>query len=334
MRSKKGFEFSFSWIFAIIVGAMIISLAVFAAVRAVNVGKTATETSLAKQFTVILEPFETKLASSKNPAPLELNDEVIFFNKCINDSGFGSQKIKVSLKSGFYKGQEGEGYEVTALNKYIFSDANETGKKFYYFTKSFNMPFKVANLIFMTTKKYCFVGLEEGAIKDEVENVKREYLRYDSTGKCKDDEIKVSFPLYSGTDWDIKVDPNSDELSGIVTKKIKEGGVLKDVKLAYSDNLVFAAIFSSPSIYECNVNRLFNRMKEQTLIYIKESDYLNGNNKCNVLSESNLIDFYNSIGTYQNSDANNMNLVLQKALKLDDDNIYASCPLWPRWRNT
>ena len=86
MRGKKGFEFSFSWIFAIIVGAMIISLAVFAAVRAVNVGKTATETSLAKQFTVILEPFETKLASSKNPAPLQLNDEVIFFNKCINDT--------------------------------------------------------------------------------------------------------------------------------------------------------------------------------------------------------------------------------------------------------
>ena len=48
-------------------------------------------------------------------------------------------------------------------NKYIFSDREVEGKKFYVFSKPFEFPFKVTDLIYMTSslKKYCFVNAPE-----------------------------------------------------------------------------------------------------------------------------------------------------------------------------
>ena len=63
MRTKRGLEISFAWMFSIIVGAAIIFLAVFAAVKLVNLGKQQTDTEVGKQLGILLNPIETSLES-------------------------------------------------------------------------------------------------------------------------------------------------------------------------------------------------------------------------------------------------------------------------------
>ena len=76
---KKGFEFSFAWLFAIIVGAVIIFLAIFASTRFIRTGRYQMDTITAEQLSIIFEPLETGLASGKSNIA-ELKAETRIYN--------------------------------------------------------------------------------------------------------------------------------------------------------------------------------------------------------------------------------------------------------------
>ena len=62
---KRGYEFSFAWFFTIIVGAVIIFLAVYAATQIVDLGRTRQETERGKQIGILLTPLGTTLEEGK-----------------------------------------------------------------------------------------------------------------------------------------------------------------------------------------------------------------------------------------------------------------------------
>ena len=64
LKDKKAIEMSFAWIFAIIVGAVILFLAIYAASRFIDVAKYGSYTEAAKSITILLDPLETGVASS------------------------------------------------------------------------------------------------------------------------------------------------------------------------------------------------------------------------------------------------------------------------------
>ena len=66
MQSKKGFlEISFGWLFAIIVGAVILFLAIFASVKLIRVGQYETSVGTQEEIEILLNPLETGFESGR-----------------------------------------------------------------------------------------------------------------------------------------------------------------------------------------------------------------------------------------------------------------------------
>jgi len=150
--NRQGFEFSFGWLFAIIVGALIIFLGVYAASRLAYSEGKARDSSLAKEFGTILSPLETGIEESK-VAPVNFPSEVKLNNFCNSVGNFGEQKISISSRSGIGREWQSAGSPSTFYGKYIFSEKTTEGKEFIVFSKPFEMPFKIGDLIFIFPEK-------------------------------------------------------------------------------------------------------------------------------------------------------------------------------------
>src|SRR3989344_7828439 len=192
MMNKKGIEFNFSWLFAIIAGAVIIFIAVYATVNIVKTSRVESDTKVAAQLGIILNPVETNLEESKYVV-IKFPDETRFFNTCRETGNFGRQIISASVKSGI--GEEFIEPEVENFffNKYIFSDKTEQGKELHVLAKPFEMPYKVADLIFASTKKYCFVNPPD-EIEDEITDLDIKIINVSSNENlCPITSIKDCF---------------------------------------------------------------------------------------------------------------------------------------------
>lgn len=308
MNSKRGFEFNFAWIFAIIVGAIIIFIAIYASNRIIGVGSYQLNAITAKQLSIIFEPLETGLASGISPSPVLLKEDTIIYNSCDEKGNFGRQKISVA--AAYIKDKE-KGPELSVPNKYIFSNNSEQGKKIYYFAKTFEMPFKVSEIIFLTTKRYCFVNAPDSIMEEA------SYLMANLDSNCTKDSIKVCFQTGN---CEIKVqgtcsDCESKYDSGIISKNGKN--------LYYTGSLMYAAIYSSPDIYECNVKRLAKRLSQQALLLKEESDFLTG--ECESASTS-LISLAASAESFSKS--SDLSLVYENAKDAERENDAGECKLW------
>lgn len=312
MKNKKGFEFSFAWMFAVLVGAVILFLAVYFAVKFVSTGTSQVNTITAKQLSIIFEPMETGLLAGEKPAPVSLKEETRIYDNCYDSGSFGNQKISLATKS--LSGNWEKSVPITINNKYIFSDDIEQGKEVYFFSKPLDMPWKVSELIFLTTGKYCFINAPDN-IKDEVLlDLQLENIQLDN---CSD-EVKVCFGLGN---CDIKVEGaclmncENEYDYGVV---MKEGKIL-----TYTGSLIYGAIFSSPDVYECNVKRLMKRLRQEALLLKDESDFLS--TKCGTSSAS-LISLANAAASLDNT--RDLISIKNMADELNEENDAAECSLW------
>jgi hypothetical protein len=247
---KKGaLQMSFGWLFAIIIGAFIIFLAVFGVTKLMQTEQTTMDAKTGKEIGVLLNPLETSFESAKTTS-FSLPAESRIHNGCNNIGSFGKQLIRISQKS-FNKWTE-TNVDVGFANKYIFSKEIVEGKQFYIFSKPFEFPFKVADLIYLTSSNdvYCFVNAPV-EIKEEIETINQQNLL---TENCTDETINVCF----AGNCDINVDYNGD--SGYVEKQGKQ-------MYFASDALMYAAVFADADVYECQLKRLMQRIEELSSIY-------------------------------------------------------------------
>lgn len=252
---KKGaLQISFGWLFAIIVGIFIIALAIFGVTKLIGTEQTSLDAQSSEEINVLLNPLETSFESAKTTS-FTMAAESRIYIECNTLGNFGEQSISVSQKS-FNKWTE-TNVESSLSNKYIFSEEFVEGQTFYIFSKPFEFPFKVSDLIYLTSSEdvYCFVNAPSD-IEDEIETLGQENLL---TENCSDETINICF---SG-DCDINVDYDSG--SGYVEK---EGEYL----YFYSDALMYGAIFSDAENYNCLVKRLMQRT--EMLLEIYESKVL------------------------------------------------------------
>ena len=255
-KNNKGLEFSFTWLFAVIIGAVILVLAVYAATKVIGSGQAETSTAAAKEIGVLLNPLETSFEEAGSTS-LSLPVETRIYNGCNNFENFGSQIIQTSQKS-FGKWSK-LSTEVEFQNKYISSDIYEEGKTFQLFSKPFDFPFKVADVIYLTSssKKYCFVNSDNfpDEIKDELTDLRQENLLLEN---CPDNAIRVCFGSETGCEIKVRY------ASGYVEKN--------GTRMYFETNtLMYAAVFSDVEIYECQVKRLMARAEELSSIYEKKA---------------------------------------------------------------
>ena len=149
MLNKKGFlQISFGWLFAIIIGAIILFFAIYASVKLIGTEEQTAAAETGKEVAVLLNPLETGFGEEKT-TPLSIPIESRINNRCDLFGDFGEQGISISQKS---RGEWTEtGVEQVFYNKYIFSNESVEGKNFYLFSKPLEFPFKVSDLIFLTS---------------------------------------------------------------------------------------------------------------------------------------------------------------------------------------
>ena len=251
MKTNKAQGMQFAWIFALIIGAAILFLAVFFSGKLLQTGTYQTEAELAKSLDVLLNPFasvsQAEVSLSK-PVSLPEKTQVNFSCSLSQDS----ETMSVLLKKGETP------FQYAIKNKYIFSEDFNT-KDLWVFGKPFNAAWKVDDLIFVVSRNYCFINPDD-RIGKELRELNASLIQVVSdAGNCKPDSVKVCF---SGI-CDIYV---NSEANHVRTKSGKVLGFIDDATM-------YAAVFG-PKMYDCNIERLMKRLGLQADIFLAKVNLL------------------------------------------------------------
>lgn len=306
--NKKGFEMSFAWMFALIAGAFILGIAIFAASKIISSGESKSDVIIAKEIQNIMNPLETSFQEGVVTS-FELSSDTRIYNFCASEGEFGKQILKVSQKT--FDQWSDSSPEVSSSSRYIFSESPIEGRKFILFSKPLRMPFKVADLIYMipADENYCF----KGAIDDDIEEELFEQLRIENVfmeSDCPDNSINICFT--SSSDCDIIM---GDDY------------VLKgDERLVFvDDTTMYAAIFSDPTVYECQMKRLAKRLNKLSQIYQKKVVYVDSRG-CVSGIQPELAILSGLSESYENSA--DLERILDVSEEIAEKTGRASCKLW------
>jgi hypothetical protein len=281
IKTKKGFDLPFSWIFAIIAGAFILLIAIYASVRLIENSKYTQYSEAAQIISNELNPVSNGITSAYYKR-VDLKKETRVYLECSASSSsspfFGKESISFSEESGLIKKWSEPGAEISRYNKYIFSENLSQGKTIYIFSKPFFTGYRVDDLVFMSMNSYCFIA-PPSEIEEEISGLNPANINLTSKiDLCQKNTIKVCFDQsYSGCDMAIfgtcnDVSCKSQYETGYITKKGKT--------LQFFGNLLYAGIFSSADIYECNVKRLSKKTNELAKVYQEKIDVVKTKN-CN-----------------------------------------------------
>ncbi len=259
--NTRAIEFNFEWLFAIIAGATILILAVYGVSRIGNTQRYQTDTEIAKQLAIITDPLQAGFAEGVY-SKISFRQDTRINNICYSDE-FGKNDMSVSTKSGVGSEWQQAGGATSIHNKYIFSDGASVGKDYYVFSTPFYFPYKVADLIFLSSDstEYCFISPPR-EIENMLSGLNMPHVKVNNCS-VSGNTIRVCFGT-SGSDCGISVYGSCTSSCGDLGS-YSEGYVEKfdrSVKMNYVGNLIYGAIFSDKGIYDCNVKRLLYRTGE------------------------------------------------------------------------
>ncbi|MBS3078763.1 hypothetical protein J4218_01450 [Candidatus Pacearchaeota archaeon] len=299
--NKKGIEMGFNWLFAIVAGGFILFLAIYAAGRLVNSGSIVGNTLNAKNFVNILETWEAGLAAGVKPPELQFRTDTNLYFGCSAELELPFGKQTVSASDIMFNDRTSEiGYSVAIRSKYIFTENQLRGKRFYPFSVGFFMPFHIADLIIFSDRDYCFYDAPAQLQNDLQQLQLNNVLFPNKTTACEG--VRVCFS--NNAECDIVVSTSGKYV-------IKE-----DVKMYYYGNLIYAAIFSSPEIYECNVKRLMNKLNQLGPIYLDKIEIIKRKN-----CESNVAPKLNQLITGAETLSSSADLAILAKVSEDIDSI-------------
>lgn len=256
MNNKGFLEISFPWMFAIIVGIAILFFTIYGVTKLISTEETIQDVQTSKEIGILLNPLETGFEEAiSNSLAFPVNTRV--YNIVSDFGDFGKQTIQISQLS--FNKWTPTTVDVNFENKYIFSKNPTEGKIMNIFSKSFEFPFKISDLIYITSieDKYCFNNAPDD-VEDELNNLNQENIL---TENCSAEHINVCFS--SGQNCDIKV--------SYVGKTVEKDGV----KMYFeSDALMYGAIFSDKNVYELQLKRLMKRLANLAQLYLEKSNFV------------------------------------------------------------
>ena len=305
MKNKA--QFDFNWLFALLAGAAILVLAIYGVAQLGDSMRFKSDTETATQISILTDPLQAGFAEGKF-GKIIFRQETRIINDCYSES-FGTNEISVSTHSDVGEEWLRQGVAAKVPNKYIFS-SYESGKTFYVFSKPFYYPFKVSDLVFVSSKNYCFVNPSE-EIKEDILGLNMENIKLKEEQNCSKDSLFVCF---NTNQCDINVYGDSEQ--GYVEK----GGKTMN----YVGNLIYGAIFSEKELYDCNVMRLMYRTSKSASVFSEKSDLMNGR-ACNTNLKSDLLVLSGStLGATSDNLLSNYKIAQQIELK----NNQELCGLW------
>lgn len=315
--NKKALEMSFSWMFAIIVGAIILLFAVYLASKLIETNQYGINTETARDFANLFEPLQTSIGETSITSRTLITDTRIY-TSCNLDGIFGSNKIELSERSGFNNEFTLPGGDITVKNHYIFAEDVVEGKDFYFFTKPFEMPFKAADLMIIYSGSYCFVNApdEIEEFVSALENNTNLFVS-DIVKKCGMRE-NMKTVCFSGGSCDININCYEDSCEG--------GSIRKNSKeIIFTKGLLYGAIFGSFENYNCNVKRIMSRLSELSIIYREKAVFVSGRGCTTGLEED-----MNNLAMLARSYKKSQDLIAieEKAKEIEEKNRNLECQLF------
>lgn len=143
--NKKGFAVMFDWIFSLVAGVLIFSFLIYFAVQHTDLFGKVTARVVAEELDVLFSGYET----TETKSVLDFGKEVELEFKCDNNK----QRFKINNREG-----------KNLWGKIIFAPEKIKNKKVNVATMSWDVPFRVANFIFLWNKQYSLA--QEGYIPD------------------------------------------------------------------------------------------------------------------------------------------------------------------------
>ena len=312
VHNKLGaLELSFGWLFAIIAGIVIIFIAIYISSKLIGSSQETISAETGKEINILLNPLETSFESTQTTS-ITIPTETRINNICDDTGTFGRQGIKLDQKS--FGKWVSTNTMVYINNKYLFSESIIEGKRFYLFSKPFNFPFKIADLIYMTSsaKTYCFVDAPYEVISD-ISNLNQSNILFEN---CSNKTVNICF---NNGNCAVNVNLNSRTV-----KKDKStvyfSGLGED-----TNALMYAAIFSDKANYECQVTRLLLRLKELSSLYKEKIISLQGIGCTDSLS-GRLNELENLISNSTTS--RNLDEIAVKAAEVEETNSGGVCMAW------
>ncbi len=321
--NKRGFEFSFGWIFAVMFGAAIIFLATYLAFSIVTQERKTTDAGLTKGFDTLLYPIGTGLESNKvTLIRFPVETKITF--QCDAGGDFGQQIIKTSASSSLGTKYTADQVSVKSKDKYIFSEPVIEGEDFLTFVKPLNLPFKIGDLVYImpVETRYCFVMPSGSNIRKELESLRKDNLHFNKSiyfadfDACPEDALKVCFNT---------AETKGCHVSVIGNKIIKEGKEVYFDEGQTGNALVLAAIFSDPNYYECQLKRLNKRASELAKLYADKQKLSAG--QCGFEIGLELESYANLTRSFSSSNKS-LEQVLSLSKQLGGSNGQIKCPLF------
>lgn len=310
----KAFEFSFNWIFSIIVGATIIFLAIYAANSFIKTERIAADTESVQQLESLLNPLQTSIESISKPSSLVFPKETKIFTECTTDALLGSQQIQLSSRQGIGKPWSSISFS-NKIQSYLFMENPMQGKNFSLLIAPFSMPYKIADLVVLWNENYCFVN-SPTEVSDEISILNGSGIFLTETRiQCPKGSKEVCF-LNSASD----IDEGCDIRVNSYIKQVRGNNKV----VYYENSLLYPAIFSSPEIYECNVKRLVAKNKALANIYAEKSLLL-GSSGCGVALEPELRTYSEILEINSSRELSNIKL---QADTLENSQEDLLCALW------
>jgi len=305
--NKKGFEMSFSFIFAIIVGGFILFLAIFAISKFSSNQIQTQDVKTMKSIEVLANSFELGYENS-TITQIQLPSDSRIYSYCNNLGSFGEQEL--ILRSKYYDKWSERGSGIISKNKYFFFEEPLQSKSIIVFSKPFDFPFKVATLNYFipSSQEYCFMDPPTW-IKEELEKTQLSNFVIDD---CQSNSIKICF------------EEDKDICNVIVY--LKENYVEKDSQRYYFSGtaLMFAGIFSEKEQYECQVKRLMQRTDSLTDLYLGKINFDLAQG-CSANQQIDLIELKNFVSTLEDS----YDLTKAPDFKnMLNKNSRSPCPTW------
>ncbi|MEK6918973.1 MAG: hypothetical protein AABW73_02945 [Nanoarchaeota archaeon] len=290
---KRGFEFSFNWIFALIAGAAILFIAIYASGKFLNTGEFQQSTETAKKLTTLFEPLGVQGLGEARTGKISLQSDIKIYSDCFTDGSLGRQRISIAEKKSFNDKEYGDkGVGIEFSNKYIFFTEESEGREFDYFTKSLNLPFKTANLLVITDKNYCFVKPPR-FVEDEINDLgMKNIIIKETVGDCIKNMtmINKSQVVCFDTGSTNTCGSMVTDTSGAGEEKYSRGYVNSPSGTKYFvKELLYPAIFSKKTDYECNVKRIMMRTSNLAKLYTEKSKLLSIRGVCESGQETALL---------------------------------------------
>ena len=255
--NKKGFEMSFSWLFAILVGAIILFLAITLITKISDNQNYSNDLIGAKEISVLSDNFELGYETS-SISRIKLPSDSRMFLECSEEGKFGKQEL--ILNSELYDKWSDTNQGVTSENKYFFFEQPIESREFIVFSRIFEFPFKVATLNYLipSTEIYCFIDFPRELKKDLERNNISNFELVDEIEECSLKSKKVCINDDDSNCEVIVLDYDD-------RPRVRKQGEVMDY---YGNALMFAAIFSDKEIYDCQLNRLMKRTNSLIELYL------------------------------------------------------------------